>query len=55
MLLNNSELTSLVPEHLVEDLERSCDADPLNSEFYNELFQQYQRAVSYVAEYYDGI
>ncbi len=54
-MLNNSELVSLVAEHLVEDVERSCNADPINSKVYNELFQQYQRAVSYVAEYYDGI
>ncbi len=54
-MLSNSELRSLVAEHLVEDVERSCDADPINSKVYNELFQQYQRAVSYVAEYYDGI
>ena len=47
------ELRALVREHLDEDPGRSCRPEPVATAFYNEAYEEYQRAAAQVADYYE--
>lgn len=52
-VLSHTDVSDLVADHLKEDDERCCEPDAASAAFYGETYQQYQRAATLVAEYYN--
>ena len=51
-IVSDSGLSELLQEHLYEDLERCCVPGGEAAGFYDDAFQEYQRAAEQVAGYY---
>ena len=51
-MLEETELTSLVKEHLDRDSTRCCEPDPSTVTFYDEAYFQYRQSVEQIASIY---
>ena len=51
-MLHGECMVNLTEEHLQPDVERCCEPRASAVDFYNEIYQTYQRAVGQVAEFY---
>ena len=51
-MLEETELTYLVKEHLDRDPNRCCESDPSTVIFYDEAYFQYRQSVGQIASIY---